>query len=261
MTPIFRAGLAAALPFLLALPAHAQWQGGIGLSARDARHSEYDQGGRRLVREQGWLPGVTLDAGYRRGDLTWFGALEWYRHDIDYRGQTQGGAAAGSTTATGLAAVRLGGAWAIGDGYSVQAAFEADRWKRDIQSSGGSAGLQETYRSRRLVAGAGKAWQTAAGTVSADGAVVLSEPERLHVGFSGLLDPVSFDTHRAHGWRIGASLRPASVPWLELRARYDWMTVPRSGDADITRNGQFAGTVAQPEHKRQALTLTVGYRF
>jgi len=261
MTPIFRAGLAAALPLLLALPAHAEWQGGIALGARDARHTEYDASGRRLVQEKGWLPGVTLDAGYRTGDFTWSGALEWYRHDIDYQGQTQGGTSAGSTTSTGLAALRLGGAWAIGAGYSVQAAFEADRWKRDIQGSGASAGLQESYRSRRLVAGVAKAWQPAAGTVSADAAVVLAEPERLHVGFSGLLDPVSFDTRRAHGWRLGASLRPASVPWLELRARYDWMTVPRSGDAEITRNGQFAGTVAQPEHKRQALSLSVGYRF
>jgi hypothetical protein len=149
----------------------------------------------------------------------------------------------------------------VGRDYSILAAFEVERWQRDIRGSGSSAGLQETYRTRRWIAGVGKAWHPAAGMVSADAGVVLAQPERLQVGFSGLLDPVSFETRRSHGIRLGADLRPAWAPWLALRSRYDWVKTPRSGDAAVTRNGQFAGTVAQPAHARQALTLTVAAAF
>jgi hypothetical protein len=253
------AGLAAAL--FLSHPASAQWQGGIGLGVRKVTHTEHDIAGQRLVRETGWLPGVTLDLGYRAGDLTWLAAFEGYRGDIDYRGRTQAGASAGSTTSTGLATARLGAAYALGWNASVFGAFELDRWKRDIQSAGGSAGLQETYRSNRLIAGLGKAWHPAAGTVSADIAYVVGRPERLHVGFSGLLDPVSFETRRSNGARLGAALRPAIAPWLELRARYDWIKTARSSDAPVTKGGQVVGTVAQPEHVRQGLSLTVATVF
>jgi len=261
MTPILRAGLAAALYASLLHPACAEWQGSVGPSVRNVTHTEYDTTGRRLVREDGWLPGLALQAGYRSGKLTWFAGADWYHGNIDYRGQTQNGAAASSTTSTGLVSGRLGAAWALPDDYSVQAAVEVDRWKRDIQGTAGAAGLQETYRSTRLVAGASKAWHPAAGTMSVDAAAVVAAPERLHVGFSGVLDPVSFETRRGYGVRLGAAMRPAFASWLELRGRYDWIKTPRSGDAGLTANGLYAGTVAQPEHVRQAFTLTASAAF
>jgi hypothetical protein len=256
-----RAGLAAALYALLTHPASAQWHGGVGLSATGVTHTEYDMAGRRLVHETGWLPGVALNAAYKSDDITWIAAANWSRGAIDYRGQTQNGAAADSTTSTGLASIRIGAAYTLGRNYSILAALELDRWKRNIRAAGGSAGLQETYRSRRLVAGTGKAWHPAVGTISADAAVVLSEPERLRVGFSGMLDPASFETKRSRGIRIGASIVPSFAPYLEFSSRYDWVKIPRSGDAPLTFNGQFRGTVAQPEHVRQALTLTVSALF
>jgi len=261
MTPILRAGLAAALYASLIHPACAEWQGSIGPSVRNVTHTEYDTTGRRLVREDGWLPGVALQGGYRSGKLSWFAGADWYHGNIDYEGRTQNGAPASSKTATGLVAGRIGAAYALPHDYAVQAAIEIDRWKRDIQGTANAAGLQETYRSTRLVAGAAKTWHPAAGTVSVDASAVVAAPERLHVGFSGVLDPVSFDTRRGYGVRLGAAMRPAFVPWLEVRGRYDWIKTPRSGDAGVTANGLYAGSVAQPEHERQAFTLTVAAAF
>jgi hypothetical protein len=251
-----RVGLAASLQLLFAHPASAQWQGGVGLGVRGVAHAEYDMAGRRLVREQGWLPGIALSAAYKASGMTLFAAANAYQSDIDYRGQTQAGTAADSTTSTRLASARIGAGYAVGSGYSIFAALELDRWKRDIHGIGIAAGLQEAYRSKRLIAGLDKAWHTAAGEVSANAGVILSDPVRVRVEFSGLLDPVSFDTERSRGIRIGAGVRPAFAPRLELRASYDRITIPRSKDAAVTANGQFRGTVAQPEHTRQALTLT-----
>jgi len=265
MKLIFRIGLAATLHAFLVQPASAQWQdkwqGSLGLAARSATHTEYDGAGNRIVRENGWLPGLALNAGYRTGRITWLGGLDWYQGDIDYQGRTQGGAAAASTTATRLASAHLGAAWDLGNDYTALAAFELDHWKRDIRGTGTSAGLQETYRSRRLVAGARKTWHPGGAAVSAEAAVVVAEPERLRVGFSGLLDPVAFDTRRGHGVRLGAGWHPAFAPRVALRARYDWLKVARSGDAPLTLNGQFAGTVAQPEHTRRGVTLTIATVF
>jgi hypothetical protein len=260
MTTIHRAACVAALYVLCASPASAQWQGSIGVGARSATHVEYDVAGRQLVREDGWLPGASVHAGYQLGNVTWFGEADWYRGDIDYRGRTQGGAAAASTTSTRLASARLGASYALGN-YTVLAAFEVDRWQRDILGTAAGAGLQETYRSTRLLLGTGATWRPAAGMVSAEAALVLAAPERMRIGFSGLFDPVSLDTRRGHGLRFGAGIRPAWAPSLQLRGRLDWLKVPRSGGAALTANGAFQGLVTQPEHVRKALTLELAYLF
>jgi hypothetical protein len=260
MQQIHRAACVAALYALSSLPASAQWQGSIGVGARHAVHAEYDLAGRQLVREDGWLPGASLDAGYRLGGVTWWGGVDWYQGGIDYRGRTQAGVAATSTTATGLASARLGASYAVGS-HTILAAFEIDRWRRDIRGAAAGAGLQETYRSGRLLLGAGKTWRPSAGAVSADAALVLAAPERVHVGFSGLFDPVSFDTRRGHGLRLGAGLRPAWAPSWQLRGRIDWLKVARSGETALTANGAFRGTVTQPEHVRNACTLELVVLF
>jgi hypothetical protein len=255
------AGFGALLFLLLHHPASAQWQGKAGAAIRGVSHTEDDRAGHRLVRETGWLPGIGLDAAYTSGKLTWFGAAEWHRGDIGYRGQTQAGVGAASTTATNLAALRLGARYTIDGGYSMTAAAEADVWKRDIRSTGSSVGLQERYRSERLIAGIGKTWQLPGAVVVADFSVLFVTPERMRVGFSNLLDATSLETKRSRGLRIGAHYRPAFAPSLELRASLDWIRTARSEDAPVTRNGQFAGTIAQPEHARQALSLGVSTLF
>lgn len=260
MTPIHRAALAVAL-YALAQPSYAQWQADIGLSARSVTHTEYDTGGGRLVRESGWLPGLALQAGYTTGKLTWLIGAEAYRGDIDYRGRTQAGVGAASTTATGLGTLSIGARHALTGGIAVLAVVEAEYWRRDIRGTAGAAGLQERYRTRRLVLGADHTWQPALGAMTLDAALVLAAPAHLRVGFSGLLDPAAFTTRRGHGIRLGTTMRPAFAPQLALRARYDWSRTPRSADAPLTSAGRFVGTVAQPEHVRQAVTLTLSTLF
>ena len=262
MKLVLHIGLAAVMQTCWMLPASAQWQGAAGISQRQVTNTEYDKAGRQLVREAGWLPGAVLSAAFKAGRLTWFTEAEIAKGSIDYHGQTQAGVAAESRTSMGVAALRVGGAYAFGENYAALGALEWERSTRDIIGIAGTAGLQETYRTRRLIAGARKTWHpAAAGAVAVDAAVVISEPERLQVGFSGLLDPASLDTKRSHGIRVGDIFRPAFAPWLELRIRFDWARIPRSDDAPVTLNGQFRGTIAQPEHEQRAVTLTVSAIF
>jgi hypothetical protein len=255
-----RAAFVAALCVLVSLPASAQWQGSIGAGARRATHTEYGLAGQQLVREDGWLPGASLRAGYRNDSVTWSGGVDWYQGDIAYRGRNQAGAGAMSTTSTRLASARLGATYAF-ESWAIQAAFEIDRWQRDILGTVAGAGLQERYRATRLLLGAGTAWRQAAGAISADAAFILAAPERMHIGFSGLFDPVSLDTRRGRGVRLEAAIQPAWAPAVQLRGRADWLRVPRSAAVALNANGAFRGTVTQPEHVRQALTLELAYLF
>lgn len=245
---------------LLCSPVHAEWQTGIGVGARSVAHTEYGPSGNQLVREDGWLPGAGLQAGYRYRQLAWSGAVDWYQGGIDYLGRTQAGAGARSTTATRLATARLGASYTL-DGYAILAAVELDRWERGIRGTAAGAGLQESYRSTRLLLGAGTHWQPALGSIALEASALLAAPERMHIGFSGLFDPVSLDTRRGHGLRLGAAFCPAWAPVLELRGRADWLTVPRSGEAVLNAQGAFRGTVTQPEHVRRGLTLELAYLF
>jgi hypothetical protein len=261
MRRLLRAGLIPAACALAGAPAHAQWQAGVGPGLRYAVHAEHDASGRRVVRETGWLPGVAFQAAYTAGALTWRASADWYRGDIGYGGQTQAGVPAASTTATTLAAVSAGAAYALDGGAAVLASFEADRWRRDIAGTAAAAGLQETYRSTRLFAGTAKTWDPAAGRLTAEASVFVSTPEHLRVAFSGRFDPARFNGARARGLRLGLALRPARAPWLELRTRLDYAATPRSGDVPLTEGGQYRGTITQPEHTRTALTFAVSAMY
>lgn len=165
--------------------------------------------------------------------------------------------AAGSTTSTTLASVGLGATWAVGDDLALLASIEADRWRRGIAGTASAIGLQERYRLARLYAGAVRTGRFAAGTLAADASLFTSTPERIHVGFSGRFDPAVLGGARTHGLRLGLALRPAQAPWLELRGRFDRAAASRSGNAPLTLHGQYRGSIAQPEHVRQSVTLTV----
>jgi len=249
--------IGAALGALAATPARAGWQFDAGPSVRQVVHTEFDAGGHRIVRESGWLPGVALGAAYGSGALTWSAGVDASRGGIGYAGRTQAGLAVTSTTSTTLSAWRLRASWALADAIRLAAAIETDRWRRDIGATAGSAGLQESTASHRLLAGAAHDWQSAAGRLTLDGGVLLSTPERLRVGFSGLYDRAAFAGERARGLRAGLALRPATAPWLALALRFERTRTPRSADIPLTSSGQFRGTIAQPEHVRQAVTLSL----
>jgi hypothetical protein len=134
------------------------------------------------------------------------------------------------------------------------------RWKPTAGSATSSA-PQPAPACRKLTDRIVCSWQPAAGAISADAAFVLAAPERMRIGFSGLFDPVSLTTRRGHGLRLEAALRPAWASFLQLRARADWLSVPRSAAAALTANGAFRGTVTQPEHVRKAFTLELAYLF
>jgi hypothetical protein len=257
-----RAVLAAALLASPGLAACAEWQGALGPGVQRVDNTEFDKAGTTLVRETGWLPGVTARLVWQGDRLGFFVSGEAYQHGLAYHGQTQAGAPVQSTSATRLIQLRTGASYGVNARIAGFVAGEWDSWRRRIEGAAGAAGLQERSLSTRFLLGARGQWDAGGvGFFGMDGALVVAGPERLDVGFSGLLDAAALTTRRARGWRFGASMRPLAAPRLELRVGFDTITVARSGDAPLRRNGQFIGTVAQPEHRRQATSVTLSALF
>lgn len=259
---LWRAALLTALLASPGLAACAEWQGALGVGVQRFGNTEFDKGGATLVRETGWLPGVVARVGWQTEKLGVFASGEAYQHALAYHGQTQAGASTESTSATRLMQLRAGVSYAINERVAGFVAGEWDGWRRNIEGTASAAGLQERSASTRFLLGARGQWDGAAvGVLGIDGALVLTGPERLDVGFSGLLDEATLTTRRASGWRIGASVRASTASRLELRVGFDTIDVARSGDVPLERNGQFVGTIAQPEHARRAISVTLSTLF
>ena len=257
-----RAVLFAALVASPGVASCAEWHGALGVSVQRFDNTEFDKAGTTLVRESGWMPGLAARVNWQANRFGVFASGEVYQHGIAYHGQTQGGASAESTSATRLIQLRAGASYAVNGHLAGFVAGEWDVWRRDIDSTASAAGLQERSASARLVLGGRGHWETVtSGVFGIEGALVLARPERLDVGFSGLLDATSLTTRSAHGWRVGVSARPAAAPRLELRAGLDTITVTRSGDVPLMRGGRFVGTIAQPEHARRSISVTLSRLF
>lgn len=251
-----------ALLCCFAVPAQAQWTGAIGAGARHFSNAEYNAAGRRLVLEKGWLPGLQGRIAYAARDWMAFGEVDVFDRSISYHGQSQFGAPVDSRTATRLADVRLGAGYVLNEAWVASAAVEWHKWSRDIQSTATARGLQETYTTTRLLLGLeGRREWEGAGSLHPAVAIVFASPEKLRVGFSGVLDDAALRTKSATGIRAGLGFRPAGNSRFEIRADVDWMKVRRSGDVEVTRSGQFMGTISQPEHTMKSLTLAARYFF
>lgn len=223
---------------------------------------DVDPSGRRLVSEKGWLPGLEGRAAYDLAAWTLFGEAQFHARPIRYEGQSQAGASFGSETDTRLVRLRSGAAYAFHESLSAFGAFEWERWQRNIHGSQSIQGLQERADSARLLLGLENSWPVAGiGGLSARAALVRSGPEKLLIGFSGVLDEARFETRAASGYRIAFALRPDAIPALELAAEIDRMKIGRSEPAPITRNGRFAGYATQPEHSKHSITFRARYHF
>jgi hypothetical protein len=244
-------------------PAYAQWQFSVGAGARLASMQEFAASGSELVKERGWLPGLELGATYSSGP--WHVGIngETYRNDIAYDGQLQNGVPFSTTTDTAQDRISVEIGRRLNDSASLLGGIELDRWKRRINGSGSVLGLNETYRSTRLLLGVeSNVLKTAWFAMSARALLVRARPEHLDVSFGNqLFDDATLTTQAATGWRLGADFIPASTPAMRVNLGFETLRIGRSGDAVLTRNGVVAGTVSQPEHRRNAVTLRVRSQF
>jgi hypothetical protein len=145
--------------------------------------------------------------------------------------------------------------------YWLSLAAEYDRWQRDIKGRDDVTGLQEITHSRRISLEGMRVWSTNSGEITSAIGLYRAQPERLRVNFSGTLDPVSLKTQAATGYRFAITFAPRMQESLEIGVAYDRIRIGRSQPVHVAKEGFALGTITQPEHSRQHVKITVGYRF
>lgn len=258
-----RLAIGLALALLPLAGAWAQWQGSVGAGLRQVDLLERDLQGRQLVRERGLLPGVQASASYQAGDWRLGVRGDLYQGSVGYHGQSQGGASLVSDTGTSQRRIGLAAGFALTEHTQLMAALEHDHWRRRIEGRGATLGLTERYQSWRLLAGAGTRLLALAGaTLHGSAMLVWAQPERLTVKFDGqVYDDASLETRSARGLRLVLGLQPAPTPHVRLNLEFDTLRIGHSEAATLRSSGLAVGTVAQPDHHRRALGLSLHYAF
>lgn len=243
--------------------AFAQWQFSADTGVRYVRMTEIGTDNRTMVREHGWLPGIGMAAMYATRDWQFGLSGSLYRNDITYDGRLQNGSPFTSETDTTQRRIRVEIKKRVTDAMRLTAGLEQDYWQRDIRGRGDVAGMHEKYTSWRFLAGAeSRVTQWAAGAIDMKGAIMFARPEKLRVRFDQqAYDDVTLHTKSAVGVTFGIGFQPAVLPNLSIEAELDWISIKRSDNAVLRRNGIPVGTVAQPKHERTGFGVRVNYRF
>jgi len=225
---------------------------GIGVAAMHFEFEELDAQDRRLVKESGWLPGVSADFQVRRRRATLSVDLNYFGGDVDYDGQTSSGAPLNSSTdqrvldASFSAAYRL--PLQIPPRVLVHAGGAYRHWSRDIQSVGSVSGLDETYRWWRAEAGARLHWPSGNGSWLLDARLTRTLDPQVEVDFGGTFDDVTLDLGERWGWGVRAGwLQPvAERVTADFSLFYRYRELGSSRLETLSSNGLPAGSVFQP---------------
>lgn len=243
--------------------AYAQWQTSVTAGLSQVSTVEKDQNGHQLVDEHGLLPGVELNEKY--AGKNWRVGLtgEVYGGNIDYDGQSQGGTGFSSQTRTRLYRIRTEAEYNITEATVLIGGIEWEYWQRDILGQGATLGMDERYKTWRLLVGAQtRILQTSWADVNLKALLVESSPEHLNVNFGNqVFDEAELSTKPATGVRATLGVQPKAFPHIGIETEFEWTHIGRSGNAILTKDGVPVGTVAEPDHVRKALSVKVTYRF
>lgn len=242
----------------------------IGFALMDFRYKEYDDAGKLLDREDGFIPGVVLGLSESDGDWDYKGTFLYHAGNVRYDGQTNSGIPI--TTRT--------------DEKIIDATFHAERWYRDsndqkryawygglgyrhwfrdirsTSTSGGLpvSGLTETYQwwyvlvgGKRILSDAGKSqWQ-------ADLRVTRTIQPTIHIELPGF-DNTTQDLGERFGVRLSLpwryELEKASVFFIEPY-KEAW-SLGRSPTTPLSSNGVPVGTIYEPRSEGRNYGIILG---
>jgi len=254
---------------LLTLPGPATAGPGLdlrlGLSTLAFDYEEFDDQGVSLDREKGWLPGVAAGLGYDSGPWSFDAGLRWNLGEADYRSP-------GATTVTDeeildlelTAGLRLFG----GEESPIQllAGIGYHTWWRDIRSTAGADGLEETYRWGYGLLGLRGAHPLDRQTrLTAELAMTRTLHPRMEVDFLRVYDDADLDLGIDNGFRARLGVERELRPGMSLRIQpwFEVWKLGRSADADLTRGGIPVGSVHEPrsETRDYGIQVTLGWRY
>ncbi len=226
--------------------------GSIGVGVTNFELQEFNRQDDKLVRESGWLKAIDAAISVVEKRLRASLRVAHYAGDVDYDGQTQNGAAVGSSSeqtiwdTAALAAYRLP-CWSE-PRTSVYVGGSYRHWQRDIRAVGAIAGLEETYRWWSAQTGLNLEWQRSAHLYWLDGRLTRTLKPKVDIDFDHSYDSTELELGERWGWIAEAAWRYRLSPRLSggFKAFYESWDLGRSGVETLAANGAATGTVFQP---------------
>ncbi len=212
---------------------------------------EYDAGGGRLLREEGWLVafGVLGEGRLLRG------GAEVYGGRINYDGQTQGGTPVRTDTVYSGFRLQGGVGWNLGEGvvFSPRLLYTLEGWVRDIRSTSYAIGYREFWSYHTLdlkgvishVHGRVRGYMFGTLRLMLGGAVMRTDLEGV---------PTLYPK-RGPAFDLGCGVR---VGRFRFEISHSYVRFNRSDPVPTSSPGVFA---LQPESVRRTLSLTFALRF
>ena len=245
---------------------HNELVGGLSLARFDFK--EFDAQGTRLLREDGFLPGLAgrWDGTFRQWSFGLAGELSG--GEVDYDGQTQAGMPLQTKTDELIyeTKARIGWVVPLKSGFSSEffGVLGYRGWERDIESTSTSGGVFETYR-----------WVY--GSVGFDGGYRSSPASIWHLRLEILqplnpevevslpsFDNVTLDLGRETGWRVGVTNRRTLDPkkHLEFALEYTAWNLGRSSSKPLTRDGLQTGfVVSEPDSETRVIAFRANFIY
>jgi len=258
------------LALLPAAPLCADTQGTRALAIRGGLLNfdlqEFDRQGDRLVQESGPLYGIDADFAFRREQMEIRLGAAYYAGDVDYDGQTQTRVSINSSTREQMVDLSLRVVYhlptVIAPALSLYGGPGLRYWRRDIQSAGTVAGLDESYRWWRFQVGMEMTWSQEKNRWVLDGRMIRALNPAVEVDFGDRFDSADLNLGDQWGWRVGGRWIRVLSPRLEatLDLSYERQRLGNSDTEILQRNGAPVGSIFQPRIEMKSFGVMIGLR-
>ncbi len=261
-----------ALVFPLAAMAHPEKgsEFNIAASLLHFDYQEFNDAGKLLLRENGFIPGLMLGMSQTSERWVFAGDFAFHGGDVLYTGQTQTGIPITTRTTQNIVDIAMRTEYWIDDKQSLNYALYLGAgyhyWKRDIlptTTAGGKpvSGLLEVYTWWSGFLGMkAEIYQSATSRWLLDARLMQTIKPTIAIDFNGRFDNATLALGERLGFRLALPSRYTinRSTSLNIEPYAESYELGRSKASPLTKNGAEVGTVFEPYSKTINYGLSVG---
>lgn len=242
----------------------------IGGSILHFDYQEFNDSGKLLDREQGFIPGLALGLSNKADQWVFAGDFSYHAGDVPYVGNTNNGIPITTTTRQNIVALGLRAEYSLqsdkGSEYAIYFGTSYHQWERDIRSTTTASGapvsgLFEIYTWWTGFVGIkSEIYRSGSDSLLFDIRLLQTFNPEIKVFFGNAYDNVKLPLGERWGGRL-------ALPWrylldqessLLIEPYAEYFEFGRSNSAPLTSSGSVVGSVLEPFSQTLNYGLTLG---